>query len=741
MASTTFASSSSRPLRLCRRGDLIARRQQYQGRAYYVVKDPIALEYFRFQEEEYFVLEQLDGGTSLDEIKARFERRFPPQKIGVEELGRYVAMLHSSSLVIAEIGGEGRRLAQRQVERKRKKFWGAATNVLSLRLRGINPDGLLDRLNRWAGWFFSLPAMVLSLLFVLAAVVLVAAQFDAFVNRLPEFEEFFAAKNWLLIACVLAATKVLHELGHGLACKRLGGECHEMGIMFLVFTPCLYCNVSDSWLLPNRWHRAAIGAAGMYVEIVLAAIATFVWWFTAPSLLHYLALNVMFVCSVTTLLFNANPLMRYDGYYILSDVLEIPNLRQKATTLLQRKAGSYLLGLEETPDPFLPEKRQWLFVTYAVAAGVYRWLISASILWFLYNVLEPYGLGVFGRLLALMALYGLLIHPLWRLVKFFYVPGRIELVNRRRAGLSAAAICCLLLIVFWLPLPYYVYCSLEVHPSGAASVYVEVPGTLEAVHGVQPGDQVQGGQPLVTLTSLDLDISIEQLVGRREKLAAKLDTIRRLAITSDEAAMQVAEAQEALATIEDQLRRRREDRQRLQVTAPVAGTLLAPPTRAPEPADSGRLPTWSGTPFESRNEGALLEEGALLCRIGDPARLEATLVIDQSQIEFIAPGQQVEIQLDQNPYGTFHGQIMQVSAEQLRVSSTHLAAEGDLATRKDSSGHLRPMSTTYQASVPLDAPAGDVVIGGTGQAKIHAGYRTIGSRIWWALASVFKFGA
>ena len=178
-------------------------------------------------------------------------------------------------------------------------------------------------------------------------------------------------------------TKVLHEFGHGLSCKHFGGECHEMGVMMLVLTPCLYCNVSDSWMLPNRWHRAAIGAAGMYVELVLASICTFIWWFTEPGPLNYICLNVMFICSVSTVMFNANPLLRYDGYYILSDVLEIPNLRQKASTILNRKLGAWCLGLEEPEDPFLPKRHQWLFALFTVASAVYRWVVTFSILVFL----------------------------------------------------------------------------------------------------------------------------------------------------------------------------------------------------------------------------------------------------------------------------------------------------------------------------------------------------------------------
>ena len=127
------------------------------------------------------------------------------------------------------------------------------------------------------------------MLLILSAASLVLVQFDAFYAKLPGFHQFFQANNWLWLGLVLCVTKVMHEFGHGLSCKHFKGECHELGFMLLVLTPCLYCNVSDSWMLPSKWRRAAIGAGGMYVELVLASIATFVWWFSEPGLVNQLA--------------------------------------------------------------------------------------------------------------------------------------------------------------------------------------------------------------------------------------------------------------------------------------------------------------------------------------------------------------------------------------------------------------------------------------------------------------------
>src|SRR5690606_19448937 len=155
---------------------------------------------------------------------------------------------------------------------------------------------------------------------------------------------------------------------------------------------CLYCDVTDSWMLKNKWKRIAIAAAGMYIEVVLSAVALYVWFFTNDGLVRMLALNVFLITTITTVIFNMNPLMRFDGYYIVSDFLEIPNLRQKADKLLRDKFGWYCLGIEPRHDPFMPETGVFGFVSFAIAAWAYRWFVMFGIALFLYTWLKPYQL-------------------------------------------------------------------------------------------------------------------------------------------------------------------------------------------------------------------------------------------------------------------------------------------------------------------------------------------------------------
>ncbi len=265
-----MASSSCRPLRLRMREDVTAQRQRYQGRDYWVIKDPVSLKYYRFEEEEYALLQMLDGRVSPDQIKRQFDYRFAPQKITMQELYQFVGMLYRSCLLLSESPGQGIELKKRGEKNRGREFRSKLANVLAIRFKGFDPDGILNLMAGWTSWFFTWPAAMVVFVLWFAAAALLFSNVETFIDKLPAFHEFFAAKNWIWLALTLGTTKVIHEFGHGLACKRFGGQCHEMGVMLLVLTPCLYCNVSDSWTLPSKWKRAMIAAAGVYVELVLA---------------------------------------------------------------------------------------------------------------------------------------------------------------------------------------------------------------------------------------------------------------------------------------------------------------------------------------------------------------------------------------------------------------------------------------------------------------------------------------
>jgi putative peptide zinc metalloprotease protein len=440
-------------------------------------------------------------------------------------------------------------------------------------------------------------------------------------------------------------------------------------------------------------------------------------------------------------MFNANPLLRYDGYYILSDILEIPNLRQKASSILNRKLGAWCLGLEEPDDPFLPTRNQWLFAVYTVASAVYRWVITLSILYFLNKVFEPYGLKILGQLIALGAVYGLLVQPLVKLYKFFKIPGRLGKVIRWRMYTTIAIIVAVVAGVLFIPLPSHVYCDLEVQARNAASVYVEQPGILEAVY-VKPGDYVEQGQPLADLSDVGIDVSIAELEGRRNTYQSQWAALQSLSYDQSGSAARVAQTEKGLKTTEEQLANRQRDREKLRLVAPRSGTVL-PPTLVPKQTQgNAQLPTWWGSPLEPENLGATLMNATKFCQIGDPRWLEARLVIDQGDVELIAPGQKVEILLTQLAHLRYVSEIEKVAREDLKSSPVHLSSlhGGGLPTKMDDSGVPRPIGLVFEAVVPLPEDDRELLrIGLVGRAKITTAPRTLGNRLWRYFSRTFNF--
>ncbi|TWT90894.1 putative peptide zinc metalloprotease protein YydH [Pseudobythopirellula maris] len=746
----SLVSSSSRRLAVRARPDLTAQKQRYQGRTYWVVKDPVALQYFRFEEEEFAILQMLDGELSLDEVAERFEAEFPPQTIRSEELQHFIGTLHRNGLVLADAGGQGEQLKKRRDERRKKETLAKFSNVLAIKFKGIDPDWLLSALYPWVAWFFTKAALYGCLTIVAAAAALVLVQFDVFQSKLPEFDTFFSAQNWLLVGAVVVVTKTMHEFGHGLSCKHFGGECHEMGLMLLVLTPCPYCNVSDSWMLPSRWHRMAIGAAGMYVEVVLASICTFVWWFTEPGLLNYLCLYVMFVSSVSTILFNANPLLRYDGYYILSDYLEIPNLRQKASSILSRKLGKWCLGLEEPEDPFLPKSNQAFFALFTVASALYRWVVVLSILYFLNKVFEPYGLKVLGQLIACTAVWGLVGQPVWKLYKYFKVPGRIHKVKRLPLAITLLVVAAAFSAVAFVPLPSAVYCPMTIAAHDAESVYVEAPGLLEEVF-VKSGDLVEAGQPLARLVNESIDLEVVRLEGQIAVTEAQIAALRASSYQDTRASARIDPALKSLKSAQEQLAQQLRDKERLVLHAPIAGRVI-PPTYVTPPGKSVKeLPAWHGTPLDQRNLGASLEVGVRFCQIGDPRRLEARLAIEQNDIDLVSEDQQVEMMLRQSTDLAYLGKIESLSRVEMPATPPRLSSlsGGDVPTQADDSGTPKPLTPHFEAIVPLtdyDRLDDDgkrahelMRVGLVGEAKIHIKPRTLAQRLWRYMTRTFNF--
>jgi putative peptide zinc metalloprotease protein len=738
----SLVNSAMRPLRLRRRPDLESRRHRYDGRAYWVVKEPVGLNYFRFHEEEFAILNMLDGQTSLQHIRETFQADFAPQRISLQDLQQFVGMLHRSGLVISHAGGQGRQLRRRGDQKRKRELMGKFANVFAIRFRGIDPEKILNRLLPWFGWLFTTWCLFLVAIVGLAAITLVLVNYDEFKGKLPTFQQFFAADNWLWLGLTMATVKILHEFGHGLSCKKFGGECHEMGFMMLVFTPCLYCNVSDSWMLPNKWQRVFIGAAGMYVELILASIATFLWWFSEDGMFRFLCLSVMFICSVSTVVFNGNPLLRFDGYYITMDTLEIPNLRQKSSEILKRWFQKNCLGLELQDNPFLPQRNQFMFAVYTIASFIYRWIVAFGIIMFLNQVLKPYGLESLGRAFAIAGFAGMVVPAVMNVYKFLKTPGKAAKMKRANILTSSAIALAALSFVCFFPLPFHIYCPTEVRPENAVEVRTLVAGKI-LEWKARPSSFVTAHKEICVLDNPELLLQYQAADGDVRTTETNLRLLNFNSATNPQLELPIS-VQKSDLKMKMELRETIRDKQsNLTVRSPIDGYLFEPPAKEESKAAKAQeqLPGWSGNPFDSVNSEAYFGEGELICMISPSGLMEGVVVVDQHDRDLVKVGDEVEVMFDAAQLESVKGKIVLISETEMKESPANLAisAGGKLDTKTDEYGRTRPISTSYQAKVVFEDPKVPLRPGYRGQAKVHLAWRSLGSRFYRYVAKTFNF--
>lgn len=702
-------SQPAAPIPWQRRSDLIVRQQQ-RG---WILKDPVAQRYFQLGSEAYFVWTRLNGTVTVDAVCQSFAGQFAPRTLTPDDLSRFLGQLVSQGLVWSRAGGAGQFIERRRLKLQQIGALSSVMNPLAIRFRGIDPDRVLTGLTRRLGWVFGPAALVVGLGFLVATVLFFGLRWGELTARLPEELAAWRVTDVFSLALVMAVLKIVHELGHGVACKRVGGEVRELGVLLLVFTPCLYCNVSDAWLIPSRRSRILISAAGMWVESLVACVALWLWWFSQPGWFHTLCLQAVFIGLVSTLLFNLNPLLRYDGYFILSDAWGIPNLQQRAQRELGRRLR-WCFGLAHAPSPAeeYPGRGRWLAL-YAALAIVYRLMMICGILWLLDRWLEPQGLRMVARGIALLTITSLLWPPLRGLMAALRDP---ELARRWQIDSPTRLLVCSILLVglcFW-PLPRRVHLPVVLLPRAASPLFVTLEGRLVEI--VPPGTAVRAGDVIATLENPPLARELIRLSGERDRTESVAQSLARRMIADPRAVLQLPAAQRQLADLEQQLAQRRADAERLVLRAPHDGVVW-PTAPRPEKPTPDALPTWAGSPFEAPQLGCWLEPGTQLGWVGPSDRIEARAVIPQQELSRIQVGQPVRLTFDVLPQ-RLSGTVEEISAARLSNLGSELVGRLRLPEILDESG-TRLVGSWYQVKIPVEPAVTQPLALGVGRAAVQ----------------------
>lgn len=494
------------------RRDLIIRRQETPGGPAFVLKDPVTERFFRFSEPEYFIAHELDGATAPDVVRQRVEERFGAA-LSTETLAQFLERLSRLGLLETD-GAEAKPLVNR-----RKRIRGT---LLYLRVPAFDPNRFFDWLVPKVEFFFTPVFMVFSGALIAWAFVFTISSSNEIardVGRLYRFDALFLA--WVAILVITTA----HEFAHGLTCKHFRGEVHELGFMLIYFQPAFYCNVSDAWLFPEKSKRLWVTFAGAYFELFLWALATLAWRAVEPGTwMSFLALIVMATSAIKSF-FNINPLVKLDGYYFLSDYLEIPNLRQKAFSYLQatvkRLWGSAVRDIQQ-----VTRRERRIYLVYGLLAVVYSYWLLGWIALRLGDYLVGRYQGL-GFLLFSGLLMGVFQNPLARAVgKLHALFGSTpENLARMRSRLKLAIPVVILPLLLFGRLELKVAGEFNLLPAQNSDVRAEVEGIIEEVF-VNEGESVEKGQLLARLSGGDYEAELAKLDAEINQKRATLKMLR-----------------------------------------------------------------------------------------------------------------------------------------------------------------------------------------------------------------------
>ena len=680
------------------RSDLLVNRQTHQDRLYYVIKDPVSLRYFRGSEVEHAIFSLLDGRRSLAEVLALANQRYPHLALTAEDLLNFVMQLRNVNFLENVVPQQGAFLYERaQLKRKMRSLWRQIVGIFYIKLSLYDPDRIFGRALPyvrflWSRWFLGL----VGLGFVVALWIVVThwneMEFSLSALVSPSSLFFF----WL----AFVVSKVAHELAHGFTCKHFGGEVHDLGLLILVLTPCLYCDISDAWTFESRWRKFATSFAGLFAELILASWAAIIWWLSAPGLLNSLAYRVMFLSSISAVLINGNPLMRWDGYYILSDLLGMPNLRANSFLYLNQFLRRYVLGMP-VPGAELSTRAHQIQLFYGLAATI--WLVSVVAGICIAFLIKLPALGIW---VTVTTLYG----GFRTAHRFFSYVGTnrqdIPLFAWPRVliplGVAAAAV----YLVGFLSLETWVEAPCVVLPAERAVVHAEVPGYLEEVL-VKEGEEVTAGQPLLKMANPKL-----QLQARSEETAVKVLDLQIAQALGTERPAVAGVLTETRAARLARLRELTSQVDRLTVHSPIAGSVL--------------------TPNLDWLRGAFVAAGRPLCEVGGLGTMVVRIVVDERDLGGLAPGAQARVRLRAFPAETLAGAVRDVSPCSLHeVPDVALSSQagGDIPTYVDPRSRRVPTVPSFELTIELPNADGRLRPGMTGLAKVHGPSRTLLSRL------------
>ncbi len=576
-------------------------RHHYRNELWYVLQDRSAGKFHRFTPAAYYLIGLMNGERTVQQLWERAGVQLGDDLPTQDEVIRLLGQLHAADVLQCDVPPDLLELFRRHQQHRKAQWKQRLRSPLVIRVPLWDPERFLSRWLPLVRPLFSWYGALLWLAVVVSALVLAGLHWSELTESIVD--RVLAPQNLLLLWLVYPVVKALHELGHGFATRVWGGEVHEIGIMFLVFMPVPYVDASAASAFRERRKRMLVGAAGIIVELFLASIALFVWLNVEPGVVRAVAYNIMLIGGVSTVLFNGNPLLRFDGYYVLADAVEIPNLGMRANRYFGYLFQRYLFGLEKAESPVsAPGERFW-FVTYGIAAFIYRILIMAAIILFVAGKFF-----VVGVLLALWAVIPLLLLPAWKAISFLLFNPQLHRRRVHAIGISVLLVCVLGGFLFLVPVPLRTQAEGVVWLPERSIVRAGTDGFVQELQ-VEPGTLVSEGMPLIITQDPFLTAELHVLESRHEELSLEYNLVR------NEDRVRARILKEDIRALEEDLASHREQIERLVIRSPTTGRLV--------------LPLASDLP------GQYLHQGQLVGYVLDAEAPTARVVVSQQDVSLV----------------------------------------------------------------------------------------------------------
>ena len=683
-------------------------RHEYRGRVWYILQDHAGGKSHRFTPAAYRFIGLMDGELTVQQLWDAVSTQAGDESPTQDEVIRLLGQLHAADALICDVMPDSQELFRRFQKHERMKLKQRIWTPLALRFPLFDPERFLERTYPFIRFMFGWIGIALWLLVVGTGAVLAAVHWNDLTRDIVD--QAMTPQNLVVLWFVYPVVKALHELGHGYAAKYAGGEVHEIGIMLLVLMPVPYVDVSSAWGFRDKYKRMLVGAAGIAVELFLGALALFVWLNVESGTAHVIAYNVMLISGVSTLLFNGNPLLRFDGYYVLADALEIPNLGNRANRYLGYLVQRYLFGSRDAESPADSRGERVWFVVYGIAALIYRMFIMFAII--LYIGGKFFAVGV---ALAIWATITQVVIPVGKSLKFLFSSPRLRRNRKRSVGLSAVVLAVIAALLFVLPAPFWTRADGITWPTEHSQVRAGADGFIDRLLA-PAGSRVKTGQELLQLHDPFLEARMAVLKARQKELQ------KQLASAQATDRVQTALIREELAATTADLERTIERSNALTIRSQRAGTFIIPQ--------------------EQDLPNRFVRKGQLLAYVVEPSDLMTVRVVVSNDEIGIVHDHTRRVHVMPVDWGgeSFQARILREvpgGTTQLPTAALGTAGGGRMAIDPRKQDGRTTLERVFEIEIGLPEGIETAFLGRRMYVRFDHGYKPIGLQLYRALRQLF----